>query len=233
MKAALTKLHIAVFLWGFTGVLGKAIELNEGLLVWYRMAITVISLLLWLSYQRSLEIPPIKVMLKLMGIGVLVALHWVCFYGSIKYANVSIALVCFAATGVFTALLEPVLTNKKIVLIELLLGSLGLAGIYLIFHFDTQYRTGIIIGIISTLLCVVFSILNKKAVAQVASKTVMFYELTGGLLALTALMPLYLHYLPTVKFLPSLKDWLWLIVLSWLCTIYAMYLSLQNISIYT
>jgi drug/metabolite transporter (DMT)-like permease len=227
MKAALIKLHIAVFLWGFTGVLGRAIELNEGLLVWYRILITVVSLFLLMKWKGQLERVPLKTMLQLFGIGAIVALHWVCFYGSIKYANVSIALICFSSAGVIAALLEPLMTEKKIVWMEVLLGCIGIAGIYLIFHFDTRYRTGIIIGFISTVLSVVFSILNKKAVATVAPKTMMLYELSGGLLVLSLLMPVYLHYFPTAKILPSLQDWGWLFLLSWVCTVYAMDLSLQ------
>lgn len=227
MKAALIKLHIAVFLWGFTGVLGRAIALNEGLLVWYRILITVVSLFILMKWRGELEKVTLKTMLQLFGIGAIVALHWVCFYGSIKYANVSIALICFSSAGVIAALLEPLMTDKKLVWMELLLGCIGIAGIYLIFHFDTRYRTGIIIGFISTVLSVTFSILNKKAVATVAPKTMMLYELSGGLLVLTLLMPVYLHYFPTAKMLPSLEDWGWLFLLSWACTVYAMDLSLQ------
>jgi len=227
MKAALIKLHIAIFLWGFTGVLGRAIQLNEGLLVWYRILITVVSLFVLMKWQNELEKIPFKTMLQLFGIGAIVALHWVCFYGSIKYANVSIALICFSSSGVLTALLEPLMTKKKMVLIELLLGLIGIAGIYLIFHFDTRYRTGIIVGFISTVLSVLFSILNKRTVASVSPKTIMLYELTGGLLMLSFLMPAYLHYFPTTKYVPSSFDWGWLLLLSWVCTVYAMDLSLQ------
>lgn len=227
MKAALIKLHIAIFLWGFTGVLGRAIELNEGLLVWYRILITVFSLFVLMKWKKELEKVPFKTMLQLFGIGAIVALHWVCFYGSIKYANVSIALICFSSSGVLTALMEPLITKKKVVLVELFLGFIGIAGIYLVFHFDTRYRTGIIIGFISTILSVLFSILNKRTVASVAPKTIMLYELTGGLLVLSFLMPVYLHYFSTAKLLPSSSDWMWLLLLSWVCTVYAMDLSLQ------
>ncbi len=227
MKSALIKLHIAVFLWGFTGVLGRAIELNEGLLVWYRLLITVISLLVLMKWQGVLQKIAFSTVLQLFGIGAIVALHWVCFYGSIKYANVSIALICLSSAGLLSALLEPLMTTKKMVLVEVLLGLIGIAGIYLIFHFDASYRTGIVIGIASAIFSVVFSILNKKMVAEVAPKSMMLYELMGGFLVLSILMPLYLHYFPTTRILPSNKDWLWLLLLSWVCTVYAMDLSLQ------
>ena len=165
--------------------------------------------------------------MKLSAIGCVVALHWVCFYGSIKYANVSIALICLSAAGVITALIEPIFTSKKIVVVEVLLGLIAIIGIYLIFHFDTKYRTGILIGFLSTILSVLFSVLNKKMVDLVPPKTMILFELSGGLLFLSLLMPLYLKHFPVINLLPTFQDWMWLIILSWICTIWAFDLSLQ------
>lgn len=227
MKAALIKLHIAVFLWGFTGVLGKTIQLNEGLLVWYRLLITVVSLFAVMLFKKELQKINRSQITKLAGIGAIVALHWVFFYGSIKYANVSIALICLSSAGVLTALLEPLLLRKRLIIYEVLLGLVAIVGIYLIFHFDAQFRTGIILGVLAALFSVIFSILNKKTVANIAPKTMMLFELGGGFLILTCLMPLYLHWFPAKSLLPTVSDWLWLILLSWICTIWAMDLSLQ------
>lgn len=227
MKAALIKLHIAVFLWGFTGVLGKTIQLNEGLLVWYRLLITVASLFAVMLFKKELQKINRSQITKLAGIGAIVALHWVFFYGSIKYANVSIALICLSSAGVLTALLEPLLLRKRLIIYEVLLGLVAIVGIYLIFHFDAQFRTGIILGVLAALFSVIFSILNKKTVANIAPKTMMLFELGGGFLILTCLMPLYLHWFPAKSLLPTVSDWLWLILLSWICTIWAMDLSLQ------
>jgi len=227
MKQALIKVHISVFLAGFTGIMGALIQLNEGLLVWYRIFFTVIALFILIRWKGSLKRLPISSILKLIGIGFLIAMHWVCFYGSIKYANVSIGLVCFASSGLFTALFEPIFTQKKISVVEVILGLISLAGIYLIFHFDVRYRTGIMIGIGSAVLSALFSVLNKRHVNIAAPQTVMFYELGGGLLILTVLMPFYLRYFPTTTIFPSLKDMGWLLLLSLLCTVYAMDLMLQ------
>jgi len=227
MKAALIKLHIAVFLAGFTGLLGVLINLNEGLLVTYRIAITVLALFFILLFTKQFKVLPFKNMAQLMCIGFLIALHWVCFYGSIKYANVSIGLVCFASTGLFTSLLEPLITGKKFNLTEMLLGLLSLLGIYLIFHFDAQYRTGIIIGIVSAVLSALFSVLNKKFVHTTAVKNMMFYELSGGLLLLIIGLPFYLHYFPSKHIIPTLSDCCWLLILALLCTVLAMDLMLQ------
>jgi drug/metabolite transporter (DMT)-like permease len=227
MKQALFKLHAAVFLWGFTGVLGRLISLNEGLLVWYRLVITIASLYFLMRVKNQLQVVSTPIKWRLFAIGGIVALHWCFFYGSIKYSNVSISLTCLSSTGLFTALLEPIITRKRVVAAEILLGLVAIAGIYLIFHFDPQYKTGIILGIISALLSCIFSIFNKTQVSYNASRVVMLYELTGGFLLLTALMPFYLYLLPTAHWVPVKVDILWLLLLSWVCTILAMDLSLQ------
>jgi len=229
MKIPLIKLHVAVFLWGFTGVLGRLITLNEGLLVWYRLVLTIISLLVLMYVRGELQRLSLKQTLQLFGIGVIVALHWACFYGSIKYANVSIALTCLSAAGMFTALLEPWVMHTRIQWLEVLLGMVGVAGIYLIFHFDPRYQTGIIIGTAATIFSVVFNLLNKRIIQQVSSKTMLLYELCGGWLGVTVLMPFYLHLFPTEHLWPSLGDWGWLLLLCWFCTVLAMDLSLQSL----
>ncbi|HLD53661.1 MAG TPA: EamA family transporter [Sediminibacterium sp.] len=236
MKQALIKLHISVFLAGFTGILGVLISLNEMSLVWYRIMITVVSLsVLFKITGKSAQLPKSTV-IRFLLIGCLIALHWVAFYGSIKLSNVSIGLVCFSATGLFTALLEPLLVTKKIQWAELGLGLISLLGIYLIFHFDQRYQTGIIVGIISAFLAALFSVLNKKQVNKAEPLVIMLYELTGGLLVLTLLMPAYGYFFPEMSLIPTLSDWGWLIVLSWLCTIVAMQLmldSLKKVSAFT
>jgi drug/metabolite transporter (DMT)-like permease len=227
MKKALIQLHTAVFLWGFTGVLGRLISLNEGLLVWYRMIITIVTLYLMMRAKNELESVSRQQRFKFFAIGGLLAFHWCFFYGSIKYSNVSIALTCLSSTGLFTALLEPVITRKKFVLAEVLLGMIAMVGIYLIFHFDPTYKIGIILGVVAAVLTCVFSILNKTEVSYNAPRTVMLYELVGGFVLLTLLMPLYLYWLPTPEWIPAKADLLWLLLLSWICTILAMDLSLQ------
>ena len=118
MKKALVQLHIAIFLAGFTAILGKLIGLNEGLIVWYRLLITVLTLGFILYFKKQLERIAFKDVLKIFGVGGIVAFHWVCFYGSIKYGNVSVALVCLSAAGFFTAIFEPLLFKRAINLIE-------------------------------------------------------------------------------------------------------------------
>jgi len=229
MKKALIQLHVAVFLAGFTGILGRLIDLNEGLLVWYRMLITVITLGFIMGFQKQITRLHIKDTLRVVSVGAVIALHWVTFYGSIKYSNVSIALVCFSSIGFFTAIFEPIILKRRFEWRELALGLLCITGIYLIFNFNPQYKTGIIIGLVSALLAVRFSIFNKSLVGRIPVKTVTFYEMGGGWLVLTVLMPFYLKLFPTDYIFPSISDWGWLLILAWLCTVWAMLLQLSSL----
>ena len=227
MKKAFIQLHISVFLAGFTAILGKLITLHEGVLVWYRMLITVVTLMLLLYFRKELQRLSLKNAFKIFGVGAIVALHWLTFYGSIKYSNVSVSLTCFSAIGFFTALLDPIIMRRRIDISEVFLGLLAIAGIYLIFDFYPQYKTGIIFGIISALLASLFPIFNKNLLDQFSSKTVTLYEMCGGLIALTFIMPLYIKMFPITYFFPTISDWFWLLVLAWLCTVFTFILTLN------
>jgi drug/metabolite transporter (DMT)-like permease len=236
MSRSFIHLHIAILLAGLTGVLGRLITLNEGLLVWYRMLFSTLGLLLLAALGSGIPKVSRSGILKLVGVGTVIALHWVSFYGSIKYSNVSIGLVCFSAVGFFTAVLDPVMNGRPFDWTECLLGLLVMLGIWLIFAFEDGHRTGIMLGVASALLGAVFTILNKSLVASYGSDAVTFYELGGGWLVLTLLLPGYLIAFPPDHLIPTVPDFLWLLVLSMLCTVFAFRLSvgaLRDISPFT
>ena len=236
MKKAFLQLHFAVFLAGFTGILGRLITLNEGWLVWYRLLISSVTMWILFSLAGKLQQVSITDILKLSGIGFLSALHWVSFYGSIKYANVSVALVCFSATGFFTALFEPFFSRKRINLIEVLLGLIVIAGIYIIFRFDPKYKTGIILGVICAVLLAIVMILIRQFVQKINSQTILTYQLSGGFITLSLFMPFYLKVFPTSYVFPGFSDWMWLLVLAWFCSVLAFQFSvtaLQKLTAFT
>lgn len=236
MKKAFIQLHIAVFLAGFTAILGKLITLNEALLVWYRLLLTVVILGVIMLYKKQLKLIAWKDILKIAGVGAVIAFHWVSFYGSVKYANVSVALVCFSATGFFTALLEPLFLRIRIVFAELLLGMLAISGIYIIFDFHPQYKLGIIFGIISAFGSAIFPILNKQLLLRFTPRVLTLYELGSGFIVLTFLLPVYLLFYKAEYYVPSLSDWGWLVVLAVLCTVVSFDLqlnALKKISAFT
>ncbi|MEJ7586084.1 MAG: DMT family transporter [Ferruginibacter sp.] len=231
MRKAFLQLHTAVFLAGFTAILGKMIGLNEGLLVWYRLLITVTILVLIMYVKKQLQRIPVKDAFKITLVGLIVAIHWVTFYGSVKYGNVSIAVVCFSATGFFTAFFEPLLYNRRIVLTEVLLGLLAIGGIYIIFDFHPQYKTGVIFGIISAGGSSLFPIFNKRLLTKYDPATLTLYELGGGLLAVSILLPFYLLQFPATYYKPTTEDWVWLTVLAGFCTVLSFDLQLKALKI--
>lgn len=236
MRKAFFQLHIAVFLAGFTGILGRLITYNEGMIVWYRLLFTAVTMWLLFGLMKKIKKIPVKDILKIGAVGFIAAMHWVTFYGSIKYANVSVALVCFSAIGFFTALFEPLILKKKLNWTELLLGLVTICGIYIIFHFDTQFKTGIIIGVISAVLASLFPIFNREFLKKIDVETMLTWQQTGGLLALSVLLPFYLHQFPVDSFIPGWENLGWLLVLAWFCSVIAFQLSanaLKRLSAFT
>jgi len=237
MKKALIQMHVAVLLWGFTGVLGRAISLDAPVLVWYRMLLTALFMAVLLFYRRQwVRIVP-RDMLRLVAVGCLMGLHWVAFYGAIKYANISIALVCLSTASVFTSLLDPIVNKGKFNFKELLLGLLALAGVYFIYQFQQLFGLGILFGVIAAILSSVFTVLNKSVAHKYPSRTMVFYEMTTGWVFITLLLPLQFYFFPQTRFLPHVtnllgpawagNDWLWLVILSLCCTVWAQSLALN------
>jgi drug/metabolite transporter (DMT)-like permease len=236
MKKAFIQLHIAVFLAGFTGVLGRLITLNEAVLVWYRMMITCVVLWVLLVFRNRKPAASRKLFLQASSVGFILALHWVTFYAGIKISNVSTALVCLSSMGFFTAILEPLMLRRSFDIAEILLGLLAIAGISIVFHFDPHYKAGIIISLFSALLASIFPVLNRQILQKMDAETATRYQLSGGFLFITLLMPVYLHFFPVSRLLPTLSDWGWLLVLGILCTVVAYDLfmkALQQIPAFT
>ena len=227
MKEAFIKLHISIIIAGATGVFGKLITLNEGLLVWWRMMFATLILAGILYFAKKLPKLPLKEILKTSGVGVLLALHWIFFYGSIKASNVSIGVVCFSMVGFFTAFLEPLINRHRVSLKEVTFSLLTLFGIVLIFHFDTRYRMGITLGIISSALAALFTITNKKTAKNHASSALLLYEMFGGFIGVSCILPFYLHYFPVSTIVPGMGDLINLLLLASFCTVGLYLLQIQ------
>jgi drug/metabolite transporter (DMT)-like permease len=236
MRKTFLLLHLAVLLAGFTGIFGKLIALNEMLLVWYRVLLTTIFMsAFFLVSKKFIQYKKTNV-LTLLASGMLPGLHWIFFYGSIKYSNVSIGVVCFCLTGFFTALLSPLINNKKLSIVEFLLSALMLAGIGLIFHFDTSYRFGILLGIVSASFAALFTIANERLVKKYDSKMIIYYQMIGATIGIGLLLAVWLPFFPLQKLFPDAGDMVYLLMLSLFCTI-GMYLIiievLKKISAFT
>jgi len=227
-RRAYFELHLSVFLWGFTAILGDLIQLSALVLVWWRVLFTTISLLVILRSFRVFREMPRRLLFQYMGIGVLVALHWLAFYGAIKLANASVSLICMATTSFMTSLLEPLILRQRIKGYELFLGILIIPGMVLIANtLDFSMLAGFWVGLAAALLAAVFSILNKKLVTKAGPVPITFLELASSWLFLSLFMPFFLSSDPDTIFLPGKWDLIYLLVLSLLCTTLPYILSLR------
>ena len=236
MKKDYLLLHLSVFIAGFTGVLGRLITLDSAILVWWRMAAAAVLMWLYLVITKQLNNYKLNNLLPMGGVGLLLALHWVFFYASIKASNVSIGVVCFSLVGFFTALFEPIINKHKFSGREFLFSLLTILGIYLIFQFDSRYRLGIILGVVSSALYALFAIANQRVGKHYEPKNMLLWEMVGGLIGLTCLLPLYNAFIPLGRLYPVGLDYPYLAFMVVVCTIGLCLLQiivLQKISAFT
>ncbi len=229
------QLHLSVLLAGFTGLFGKLITLNEVDIVWYRMLFTTSILLVFTGLPKV----TLRKFIQLSGCGALLGLHWMLFYGSIKASNVSIGVICFSLVGFFTAICEPLILKRRFSWMELLLSCITVAGVMCIFSFDTRYRYGIMIGIVSSLVCALYVIYNKKASVSVRSRDVLMSQMSGGLIVVSCIIPLYLMVFPSsqaVVVIPEGSNLWFMLCHALFCTV-GMYLlqiqALKRLSAFT
>lgn len=219
MKKAYYLLHLAVVLAGFTGVFGKLISLNEGLLVWYRLLFSSIILFLVVKLFNASNRLAFKEKVAIAKVGMLITIHWVFFYGSIKYSTISIGVICYCLVSFFTAVFKPLLQKTRFQLSELLLSGVTLLGIGLIFHFDTSYQLGIALGVVSSAFAALYTIHNERLVRMYDSKIINYHQMLGGTLGLGILLPVYLYFFPVKTLVPGVKDSVYLVLLSLFCTV--------------
>ncbi len=230
-RTAFLQIHVCVLLWGFTAILGKLITLPALPLVWWRMLIVVTVLALVPRVWRGLRVMSRKLLFSYAGIGVLVSLHWLTFYGAIKLSNASVGATCIALATVFTALIEPKLAHRRFSRRELVLGIAVLPGVALVVGgVPHGMRLGIAVGTLSALFVALFGSLNKRLVEHADPLTVTAVELGAGTLAMTLLAPvmplLFPAFAGNLFALPSAHDALYLLALSLACTLLPFTLSL-------
>ncbi|PKA96938.1 drug/metabolite transporter (DMT)-like permease [Flavobacteriaceae bacterium MAR_2009_75] len=228
-------LHFIVFIWGFTAVLGKLITIDALPLVWYRMLLATLCVLVFIFYRRyNLKVSR-KMLFSLMFTGVIIALHWVTFFGAIKASNVSVVLATMSTGAFFTALIEPFWYRRKMLAYEIVFGLVVIFGLYIIFKVDAQYVEGIILALISALFSAIFSLMNGKLIQKERPSVISFYELSSGAIFLT----LYLVIeggIDQELLKVSSTDLLYIFILASVCTAYAFIASvklLKYISPYT
>jgi drug/metabolite transporter (DMT)-like permease len=213
-------LHLIVFIWGFTAILGALITLDALPLVWFRMLFAVGFIAVYIYYKKlPLRISK-KAFLQFIFAGLLIALHWFTFFKAIKVSNISVTLACLSTGAFFASLLEPILYGKKIVWYEVSLGIIVIFGLYIIFNVEVNYWEGIVIALISAFLSALFAVINSKFVKTHDATVISFYELAGGVFFFSIFL-LFGNSFSADFFQLSTKDFLYLLILSSVCTAYA------------
>lgn len=229
-RRAQWQIHFCVLLWGFTAILGKLITLPALALVCWRMVLVGGALLLWPAVRRGLRQLTPRLRWAYAGVGVLVALHWLTFYGAIKLANASVAAACIGLAPVFLAVIEPWLLGRRFDPRELLLGIAVVPGVALVVGgVPTTMHLGIAVGALSALLVALFGALNKRLIEHAEPLTMTFVELGAGGLFLCAVAALWQTWqggFVVAEWLPGARDAALLLTLAFACTLLPFALSL-------
>ncbi len=219
-------LHFIVFIWGFTAILGELISLDALPLVWFRMVMALSFILFYfLLKKQSLRVSK-KLLLLFLFLGLVIALHWLTFFKAIKVSNVSVTLACLSTGAFFTSLLEPLFFKRRVVLYEVFFGLLVVSGLYIIFNFEGDYYLGIILALTSAFLSALFSVLNGRLAQKYEPSVISFYELSGGVLCLSVYLLFSASFTPAFFNLQAM-DWVYLLILSSICTAYAFIASVK------
>ena len=219
-------LHVIVFIWGFTAVLGKLISLEALDLVWYRMLFASVIMTFVVLFNKEKIRVPFNVLIGFIVSGIIIALHWLTFYQAIKVSNVSITLACLSTGAFFASILEPIFYKRKIIWYEVLFGLIVIFGLGIIFKVETQYTTGIYLAVTSAFLSALFSLINAKYPKEYSPNVISAYQLSSGLL----FSSIYLFFADSFTpafFALSSNDLLWLFLLSSICTAYAFSASVK------
>lgn len=214
-------LHFLVFIAGFTAILGELISIKAIPLVWFRMLMATILVFAYIIIAKvKIKVSP-KAILRFSIAGIIIALHWITFFGSIDVANVSIALAMFSTGAFFASFIEPIIYKRKIIWYEILFGILVIVGVYIITQSEIKYLYGIILGITSAFLSSLFAVLNGKFLKQHTATVISFYEFISGVLFISIFILLFDGGFSTDFFLLSVSDFWYLFILASVCTAYA------------
>src|SRR6218665_1518991 len=228
-------LHLIVFIWGFTAILGALITIDANNLVWYRMLIAMVFLGGFIAFKKQSFQVPVKEFFKLIFVGLLIALHWIFFFKAIHVSNVSITLSIFSLGAFFASLLEPLFYGRKVLWYEVLFGLVIIAGLALILQVEIKYLTGVYYALAAIILGVVFTLMNGKLISDHEPSVITFYEFGAGVFFISVYF-LFQGKFTVDFFTMSLNNWVLLLVLSSVCTAYAFTASvkvMQKLTPYT
>ena len=219
-------LHVIVFIWGFTAILGKLISLEALDLVWYRMLFASVIMTFVVLFNKEKVKVPFNVLIGFIVCGIIIAAHWLTFYQAIKVSNVSITLACLSTGAFFASILEPIFYKRKVIWYELLFGIIVVVGLGIIFNVETKYTTGIYLAVTSAFLSALFSVINGKYAKEYDPNIISLYELSSGVFFISIYLFFAGSFTPAF-FAISINDLIWLFLLSSICTAYAFSASVK------
>ena len=237
---AYAEMHFIVFVWGFTAILGKLIEVHALDLVWNRMAIASMIIGLWTSATRVPLALPLKSLWPLLGTGWIIALHWVTFYHAIDLSNIALTLAGLATSALWASLIKALYRKKFPGISEIVLSCLAMLAMFLLMKVQHFAPLAWWTACISAMLAAWFAVLNSKLTERFQPLQVAFWEMVGGLLGIslwllfrywwisapnsgTSTMPPF----PWPWLSLSAMDWFWVAVLALVCTCYPFVASIR------
>ena len=218
LRKAYIFLHSSIFLAGFTGIFGRLIDLNAIPLIWYRVMFAAPMIAIYLYFQRQKIRYPLRDFWEIAKSGIILSVHWILFYSSIKYSNVSVAVVCVGLVGFFTTFLQRIIQKIQFSITELFLSLIAIAGIVLIFNIESGYKLGIILGVASAFLASLFTVLNKDLVKKYEPTLINFYQLTTTFIVMSFILPFYMHFTGNQNLSMSVHDLFYILLFAFFCT---------------
>lgn len=224
------KLHFIVWIWGFTAILGLLISIPAVEIVWYRTMLASMALGVML-YMRNhnFKLGTIEV-LKIFGTGFIIAAHWILFFGAARVSTASVCLAGIATCSLWTSFLEPLVNKRRIKIFEVVLGLVVITGLYVIFRFEFDHALGLAMAVFAAFLAALFSVINGRLTKKHNPYMITFYEMLGAFIGTTLFFPLYMSYFSIdgqLQLLPTALDWLYLVILALICTVYAFSVSVE------
>jgi drug/metabolite transporter (DMT)-like permease len=224
------QLHFIVLIWGFTAILGLLISIPAVELVFFRTLLAALLLGAMLLQRKELLFIRKADLIRMLLTGGLIAAHWILFFGAARVSTASICLAGMATGSLWTSLLEPLILGRKISLLEIALGLVVIAGLYVVFHFEFNHALGITMAILSALLAALFTVINVQFSARYYAYTITFYEMIGACTVTTVFLPFYKWFIADngkLQLVPDLSDWLYIAILAVVCTVYAYSLAVK------
>jgi drug/metabolite transporter (DMT)-like permease len=222
-------LHFLVLIWGFTAIVGLMVTISPAALVFYRTLFAATGLGLIIFFKQKTFKTGSADLLRMLAVGFVLSAHWMLFFASARVSTASVCLAGMATTSLWTSLIEPLVSKKPIRPLEVGLGILAFAGLYVVFRFEFDHALGLALALASALLAAVFTVANSKLVQRISAYTITFYEMIGATVFSFVFLGIseWQGWTGGEPFIPAGKDWIWILFLALVCTVYASTMATQ------